>query len=130
MGKKSELLRTRREVLSGAAAIGVASVLRSPTSSAADNPALLTAAGIIGGTRSGRFVTKDGTEIYFNDWDPDHRSSSATAGHSAPTPLKIKCSFLRLADTAVSRTIVEDTAGRASRGRATIWIPMPMTSKV
>ena len=68
MGKKSELLRTRREVLSGAAAIGVASVLRSPTSSAADNPALLTAAGIIGGTRSGRFVTKDGTEIYFNDW--------------------------------------------------------------
>jgi non-heme chloroperoxidase len=68
MSENSELSRTRREVLGGAAAMGVASLLRVQPSSAADGRASLAAAGTVGSTRSGRFKTKDGTEIYFNDW--------------------------------------------------------------
>ena len=72
MANNAESSRSRREVLGGAAAIGVASLLRVQPSSAADGPASLAAAGTVGSTRSstrsGRFKTKDGTEIYFNDW--------------------------------------------------------------
>jgi non-heme chloroperoxidase len=68
MSKNSESSRTRREVLRGAAAMGVASLLQVQPSSAADRRASLAAAGIVGDARSGRFKTKDGTEIYFNDW--------------------------------------------------------------
>jgi non-heme chloroperoxidase len=68
MSENSESSRTRREVLGGAAAMGVASLLRVQPSSAADGRASLAAAGTVGSTRSGRFKTKDGTEIYFNDW--------------------------------------------------------------
>ena len=67
MVKSSESSRTRREVIGGAAAIGVASLLGQP-SLAADGRAIPAAGGIVGSTGSGRFTTKDGTEIYFNDW--------------------------------------------------------------
>ncbi|WP_202988754.1 alpha/beta fold hydrolase [Bradyrhizobium campsiandrae] len=68
MNKTSESSRTRREVLGGAAAVGVASLLQIQPSLAADSAAFSTAAGIVGSTRSGRLKTKDGTEIYYNDW--------------------------------------------------------------
>jgi non-heme chloroperoxidase len=68
MATNSESSRTRREVLGGAAAIGLASLLKPQASLAADGRAAPAAAGIVGGARSGRFKTKDGTEIYFNDW--------------------------------------------------------------
>lgn len=68
MSKNSESSRTRREVLGGAAAIGFASLLQAQLCSAADGRASLAAEGTVGSTRSGRFKTKDGTEIYFNDW--------------------------------------------------------------
>lgn len=68
MSKNSESYRTRREVLGGAAALGVASLLQVSASSAANGRDVAAAAGIVGSARSGRMVTKDGTEIYFNDW--------------------------------------------------------------
>ena len=36
-------------------------------------------------------ATKDGTEIYYNDWARASPSSSATAGRSARTPSRIRC---------------------------------------
>jgi len=68
MTKKAESLRNRREVLGGAAAVGVASLLQVQGSSAADGRESPATAGLVGSGRSGRFRTKDGTEIYFNDW--------------------------------------------------------------
>jgi non-heme chloroperoxidase len=68
MAKNSESSRTRREVIGGAAAIGVASLLQVQPSSAVEGRPAAAASGVVGSTRSGRFTTKDGTDIYFNDW--------------------------------------------------------------
>ncbi|WP_139031295.1 alpha/beta hydrolase [Bradyrhizobium sp. ORS 375] len=68
MTKNSEWSRTRRDVLGGAAALTAASLLNVKASAADDGRKSQPSPGIMGRTRSGRFKTKDGTEIYFNDW--------------------------------------------------------------
>ncbi|MGA9099678.1 MAG: hypothetical protein WB392_12185 [Methanotrichaceae archaeon] len=59
----------------------------------------------------------------------DSRESSAMADRSPQMPLKTRCSFWHLVDTAVSPMTAGDMADQASHGMATIWTPMLMTSR-
>lgn len=67
MGRISLAPQTRREVLLGAAGAGIASLPYILPSVGAEQNAHLRSDDIVR-RRSGSFMTRDGTEIYFNDW--------------------------------------------------------------